>query len=230
MSSTLYKSALRRLTRFFVIAVMTVSFALSSLIAVLWATSFDQFPSTIGEVFGRCVPACKYPHRLHYLPSRGTIETANEKVSIAICYCSLSDSGLLFFSRITGVGIPSQLDPSHAEFESYYSSFTMLALMPKGHPEPGLRQFQFERLIKYCDWFPTSDKFPYTTVKSVVVPHWLAIVVVGGPVWIGSIPFVRSIRARGRARRGLCPKCAYNLANNVSGTCPECGTKVPTPR
>ena len=29
-----------------------------------------------------------------------------------------------------------------------------------------------------------------------------------------------------RRRRGLCPKCGYNLAANLSGTCPECGTPV----
>ena len=26
--------------------------------------------------------------------------------------------------------------------------------------------------------------------------------------------------------RGLCPKCRYCLTGNVSGVCPECGTKI----
>ena len=28
-----------------------------------------------------------------------------------------------------------------------------------------------------------------------------------------------------RRRKGLCLKCGYNLTGNVSGVCPECGTK-----
>ena len=28
-------------------------------------------------------------------------------------------------------------------------------------------------------------------------------------------------------RGGICQECAYDLTGNVSGVCPECGTKVP---
>ena len=28
-----------------------------------------------------------------------------------------------------------------------------------------------------------------------------------------------------RVRRGRCPNCSYNLVGNMSGTCPECGTR-----
>ena len=31
------------------------------------------------------------------------------------------------------------------------------------------------------------------------------------------------VRRRRRRKRGLCPKCGYNLTANVSGRCPECG-------
>jgi hypothetical protein len=31
---------------------------------------------------------------------------------------------------------------------------------------------------------------------------------------------------RWRRSRGLCPICAYDLTGNVSGTCPECGTRT----
>ena len=38
----------------------------------------------------------------------------------------------------------------------------------------------------------------------------------------------RLIRHR-RKRRGVCVKCRYDLTGNVSGVCPECGTKVKQP-
>jgi len=31
---------------------------------------------------------------------------------------------------------------------------------------------------------------------------------------------------RERVARGLCPRCGYDLTGNVSGRCPECGTRV----
>ena len=36
------------------------------------------------------------------------------------------------------------------------------------------------------------------------------------------------IRRHRRGKRGLCLKCGYNLTGNMSGVCPECGTKVET--
>ena len=43
---------------------------------------------------------------------------------------------------------------------------------------------------------------------------------------------VGAVLESGRQRRGyplvptLCPKCRYDLTGNVSGVCPECGTKI----
>jgi len=45
-----------------------------------------------------------------------------------------------------------------------------------------------------------------------------------------TLAFIRGpVRRHRRRKRGLCVKCAYNLTGNVSGTCPECGTKVTQP-
>lgn len=30
----------------------------------------------------------------------------------------------------------------------------------------------------------------------------------------------------GRLNRGLCPSCGYDLRGNVSGVCPECGSRM----
>lgn len=37
------------------------------------------------------------------------------------------------------------------------------------------------------------------------------------------------VRRWRRRRRGLCVGCGYNLTGNVSGVCPECGTKIEKP-
>jgi hypothetical protein len=34
------------------------------------------------------------------------------------------------------------------------------------------------------------------------------------------------LRGRFRRRRGLCAKCGYNLAGNITGMCPECGNRI----
>ncbi len=43
----------------------------------------------------------------------------------------------------------------------------------------------------------------------------------GGPLW--------RRRRRLLRERGLCPVCGYELTGNVSGVCPECGTKIDQP-
>ncbi|UCC29747.1 MAG: hypothetical protein JSU86_16270 [Phycisphaerales bacterium] len=47
------------------------------------------------------------------------------------------------------------------------------------------------------------------------VPSWLAVFVA----------HLLSCR-RHRSAHGLCRRCGYNLTGNVSGICPECGTKI----
>lgn len=37
------------------------------------------------------------------------------------------------------------------------------------------------------------------------------------------------VRRWRRRRRGLCVRCGYNLTGNVSGICPECGTRIEKP-
>ena len=55
------------------------------------------------------------------------------------------------------------------------------------------------------------------------------------PLWLPSlllavyptIAFIRGPYRRYRRRKkGLCLKCGYNLAGNISGICPECGERI----
>ena len=44
---------------------------------------------------------------------------------------------------------------------------------------------------------------------------------------IAMVTFIRGpLRRYHRRKRGLCVRCGYNLTGNVSGVCPECGTRV----
>lgn len=62
----------------------------------------------------------------------------------------------------------------------------------------------------------------------LAVPYWciLAIFV--------AIRSYRSVvgycRRRAAERSGLCPNCSYDLRDNISGVCPECGTRASPPR
>ncbi len=39
-------------------------------------------------------------------------------------------------------------------------------------------------------------------------------------------PYLLFVKKRHRRKHGLCMKCAYDLTDNESGTCPECGTEI----
>lgn len=50
------------------------------------------------------------------------------------------------------------------------------------------------------------------------------------PAVFGIYPAIRGFRRFRRANKsGLCRKCGYDLTDNVSGACPECGTTMQLP-
>jgi hypothetical protein len=63
------------------------------------------------------------------------------------------------------------------------------------------------------DW---NDGRPNATI-----PCWLLILI--GACLLG----VARLRGPHRSVEPLCAHCGYNLTNNVSGTCPECGKLLP---
>ena len=60
----------------------------------------------------------------------------------------------------------------------------------------------------------------------------IAISIVLVLVELATIPAVIAFRRQWdreqRAKHNQCLACGYNLAGNVSGTCPECGNKIAT--
>ncbi len=65
--------------------------------------------------------------------------------------------------------------------------------------------------------FPIA--FPY-----YIIPRGFAIDAgFFGSLWFVALFGVRDARLWLRVRRGLCPKCAYDLKGDFAGGCPECG-------
>jgi hypothetical protein len=60
-------------------------------------------------------------------------------------------------------------------------------------------------------------------IRGVVIPLWVVVVLFAALPGVRAPGMVRRRHTRLRARRGLCPRCGYDLTGNVSGVCPECG-------
>ncbi len=72
------------------------------------------------------------------------------------------------------------------------------------------------------DWpWCVSEKFGGTPLKGVTMPLWIPL----GIVAIATAFLFH--RDRRRIPRGHCLKCGYNLTDNESGICPECGKPIP---
>ena len=60
-----------------------------------------------------------------------------------------------------------------------------------------------------------------TTIEASLLPFFIAFAA------YPAIAFIRGpLRRWRRRKKGLCIGCGYNLTGNVSGVCPECGTKA----
>ena len=60
----------------------------------------------------------------------------------------------------------------------------------------------------------------------VIVPLWILVVLFGVMPAIWLVKFLRAYQVSHRIKQGCCTACGYDLAGNVSGVCPECGTAV----
>ncbi len=117
----------------------------------------------------------------------------------------LTKTGSLTFRHIHSVkGVPGMIPRCLVEnVPNVYGHFKLNHLWTveftrRAIPTPpGGRRFEIE--------FPLG----FATVALAAYP---IIAFIGGPV-----------RRWRRRKRGLCVRCGYNLAGNVSGVCPECG-------
>ncbi len=78
---------------------------------------------------------------------------------------------------------------------------------------------------EYRDWsweLPRTNEMSQSSIgrwAEIVLPFWTLTLLAAAPgVLLLSWP---------RRRPGTCRRCGYDLTGNVSGVCPECGTKVP---
>lgn len=72
--------------------------------------------------------------------------------------------------------------------------------------------------------YPGGVEFGSHVCGRIGIPLWTPAMLIGG-VW--TLPRVhRAVVRRRRRQRGVCVECCYDLTGNVSGVCPECGTKM----
>ena len=87
----------------------------------------------------------------------------------------------------------------------------------------------FENIPYYCEFFGRlwNAVWIQPGVSLLRRAGYLAVIVWLAPWLFLGLPWVpRAQRLAHRRRNGLCLKCGYNLAGNVSGACPECGESV----
>ena len=59
--------------------------------------------------------------------------------------------------------------------------------------------------------------------RAITIPIWLPIAV----LWVSPLVYAVRRACRRSSSKGRCEACRYDLTGNISGVCPECGTKIP---
>lgn len=133
-------------------------------------------------------------------------------------------SGTLIYRQSISDAPPHQ--PPHTNFSAWPSHRASWRQQPKPN------RFSFlgigiNRDHQSTPWTgPENIQTRIDTRTTVYLPWWFLIALTAWPglVWIGHR--IRTRPAR-RQARGLCRKCAYDLAGLDTGACPECGQSVP---
>jgi hypothetical protein len=125
--------------------------------------------------------------------------------------------------RVTFVSQIGEIEVSHG---------TLRAVWWKASPEflsqfvdsATLPQIQSSRERGELEWktpsFEVTDLAPTVVSWILYVPLWLLLCLTGGP----TLFLWWRMRRDCRLRPGHCTNCGYSLRDNMSGTCPECGT------
>jgi len=137
---------------------------------------------------------------------------------------------MLWKGRIcfTGFVVPEDLSEHDIEFLKQMRGFD--GLMSGVEGDAGVLGFYWHespQVWSVRHWTPSgyqTDPRPHRMYRRLDIPLWLPLALSsGGVAW-----FLRRQWLSNRAGRlGLCFTCRYDLRGNVSGRCPECGTRIP---
>lgn len=81
--------------------------------------------------------------------------------------------------------------------------------------------------VKRTLWGSGCNRYGLSTTRvrrALRVPLWALFIALSGYPTIALV--CGPLRRWRRRRHALCLKCGYDLTGNISGTCPECGSKV----
>jgi hypothetical protein len=153
---------------------------------------------------------------------------------------------LLILSVLTGlIWIGSYLAFVHAGGGGYSSASSVQIAAQRGEisasyswnsriPAPAKAYQQFERwaCFSYARsgqvYLSDASGTHWVEQRAVYVPCWVVVLLFAAwPAPVLGRSALRARRERMRARlKGHCVKCGYDLAGNISGICPECGTPL----
>lgn len=75
--------------------------------------------------------------------------------------------------------------------------------------------------VRESPWVPRIRSWP-TGLFTCSLPMWIPVSLFALIAWL----FRHALR---KPHPGFCPRCGYNLTDNVSGVCPECGLAIAKP-
>ena len=137
--------------------------------------------------------------------------TSRQSISFFLClFIAIVSIGLFLTTRFCEFGY-SGSEAVVGFAEGCFGLGVPLKTQPQG--------FWVEKyLFPETRWVPTLDYYN-SPLHFLIIPLWI-------PAVLGLIPVLRiARRARRTGRFGRCRLCDYDLHGNVSGICPECGTK-----
>ncbi len=134
-------------------------------------------------------------------------------------------SGHIQMALVIGDNVPVEAGPGRALLTPLPDGFNRFARRSEWWDWEWIRIYVWlpESALFGTQWYPTVRRYgtpAYHAFRWRVRFWFVAAVFAAYPL------YVRLTRTRHRRRRGLCPKCGYDLTGNVSGTCPECGRIV----
>ncbi len=160
------------------------------------------------------------------------------KAIIVVLTLGALGTGVLWAASFWGINVQQLRDGWHSEIIVVNGNLILQCQSLKGREStlarlamPSGREWHWGSETRVV-WPLIKDRSPrfipwmYQTPSSMLasVPLYAVIILFAT---YPTIAFIRGpLRRWRRRRKGLCVNCDYNLTGNVSGVCPECGTKI----